>query len=71
MSAKRGGNGTFSWPDREAKTEEMSPSARGVREILVCVGVARERWRRGRLVLRGSWRSVESMLSMLENVNEK
>jgi hypothetical protein len=28
------------------------------------------RWRRGRLVLRGRWRSVESILSVLWDVNE-
>jgi len=70
MSAKRGGNGTASLPEREAKTEEISPSARGAREIWVCVAVARVRWRRGRLVLRGRWRSVESILSVLWNVKE-
>jgi len=70
MSAKREGNGTASLPEREAKTEEISPSARGAREIWVCAAVARVRWRRGRLVLRSRWRSVESILSVLWNVNE-
>lgn len=64
MSANRVGNGTASLPEREAKTEEISPSARRAREIWGCVAVARVRWRMGRLVLRGIWRSVESILSM-------
>jgi hypothetical protein len=72
MSAKREGRGTASPPEREAKTEEMSPSAREARETCGCVAVARVQWRRGRLVLRGTsrWRSVESISSDLWNVDE-
>jgi hypothetical protein len=44
MDANRAGSGVASVPEREAKTEEMSPSFRGPRprgvDVCVCVAVA-------------------------------
>ena len=68
MDAKRAGKGVASVPEREAKTEEISPSFRGPRprEADVCVAVAMVREN-----LRGftpRWvRRVESIMAALMN----
>lgn len=54
MAAKRAGRGVASVPEREAKTEEISPSARAPRSrVVCCVAVVSARRRCEREIRRG------------------
>lgn len=68
MSANREGRGFGSAPERDAKTDEISPSFRDRSRVWGCAAVARERARRGMMTPRGRVmvRKVESILVYCE-----